>query len=366
MPSNAIALDAMTAEGGIEVVVEGAMSALANPAFASDIILVGNQDDVEAIVSYLNRNAKYDHSRLSMLHADSVIRMDQDPSITREKKGCSVMVAADLVRKDQAYMMISAGNTGATAVAAVINLGRLKVGDQSRISCAPPIAGMMPTEQDDKHVVVLDLGISKHCKTEHYIEMAILGAEYHRHTLPQNRRIKVGLLNTGSEPYKGTDEIKEALSLLKAYAQSTKWIEMDNAEPRAISKGEFDVVVADGYSGNVFLKTAEAYVKMVGNIALSHINSSWLAKLGGLLIKSSGVDKLLRKRLSDRAYGGALQLGLNRGAAMVCHGGVDGQGIESALLRADYVREKLESLRENSRRRLDYYSKLRDGAAVER
>lgn len=319
-----IALDAMGGDKAPFETVKGAIEALEE--FTNlELILVGQVDKINAELT----KYKYDKSRLIIKNATEVIEMDEDPvAAVRGKKDSSMNVALDLVKNDEAGACVSAGNTGALISASQIKLKRIK--GVSR----PAIATVFPNKKG--RMVVLDVGANADCRPEFLDHFAILGSKYAEIAL-DIKNPKVGLLNIGSEEGKGNELTREAYEILKL-KKDINFI--GNIEPNKMMEGNVDVVVTDGYTGNIVLKMAEGMGRFVIDFLKSEIKESFLAKIGALFLYR--VFSNMKKKTDSSEYGGAIFLGLNH-ISVKAHGGSDAKAIKNAIkaamkfVEADFV-----------------------------
>ncbi len=308
-----IALDAMSGDHGADTVVPAAINILKRRPDLQ-LILVGDQAYLEAQLASAGHAAS--DNRLRIHHAAEVVGMDESPSrALRLKKDSSMRVAIDLVKAGQAQACVSAGNTGALMATARYVLKTLPGIDRPAISSAiPSIQGFTQ---------VLDLGANVDCSAEHLFQFAVMGSVLASavHGLEQPR---VGLLNIGEEEIKGNDQVKEAARLLAG--SSLNYIGF--VEGNDIFKGGVDVVVCDGFVGNVALKTTEGVAKMVSHYMREAFSRNLLTKLAGII--AMPVLKAFRNRIDPRRYNGASFLGL-RGIVIKSHGGADAFAFENAI-----------------------------------
>ncbi len=307
-----IALDAMGGDYAPGEVVRGAWETCRNNGL--QVIMAGDRDILKQELDLLGPCAG-----LEIVHAPEVIGMHEAPAAAvRRKKNSSVVVAADLVRGGEADAMVSAGSTGATMAAALLRLGRIKGIDR------PAIASVLPTARGA--VIMLDVGANVDCKAKNLLQFAVMGSLYATKVL-NIEKPRVGLLNVGEESSKGNELTQEAYQLLLNNDLNF----YGNVEGRDIYTGVIDVVVCDGFVGNVVLKTSEGLATVLMNMIKSEMQHSNLAKLGAILALPS--LKNLKKRIDYSEYGGAPLLGIN-GVAIVCHGSSRARAIQSALSRA--------------------------------
>lgn len=313
-----IALDAMGGDHGPDEQVAGAIQALEET--DHQLILVGNES---AIRGCLNRLAPDPSlaSRLRIVHTSEVVEMGESPvDAIRKKKNSSVMLAFDLVKKGEAMAAVSAGNSGATMAAAIRKLGRLK--NVTR----PGIANAFPTLK--KPVVMMDVGANVDCRPQHLLEFAIMGSAYSR--VFEVESPKIGILSIGEETGKGNLLVKEAYEML---AESPLDF-VGNVEGRDIFQGNVDVIVCDGFVGNICLKVSEGLVEAATEMIRDGIMGSLKAKIGYFLARS--VFRKFKKRVDYAEYGGAPLLGIN-GVGIICHGKSNVVAIKNAISEAGKI-----------------------------
>uniref|UniRef100_E6QQN2 phosphate acyltransferase n=1 Tax=mine drainage metagenome TaxID=410659 RepID=E6QQN2_9ZZZZ len=313
-----VALDAMGGDHGPRVVVPAALKCLArDPALT--VILVGIPDILER---ELHTQRAQNNPRLSIHPATEVVDMDESPAFAmRNKKDSSMRVAINLVKTGDAAACVSAGNTGALMATAKFVLKMLPGIDR------PAIASELPTIQG--HTVMLDLGANVDCTPEHLLQFAIMGSVLVA-AIDHIEAPKVGLLNIGEEDIKGNETVKLAADLLRQSGLNF----YGNIEGDDIYKGTTDVVVCDGFVGNVALKTSEGLAKMVSTMLREEFNRNFFTKLAGVI--ALPVLNTFKRRVDPRCYNGATLLGL-RGVVIKSHGGADRFAFEQAIERA--VRE---------------------------
>jgi phosphate acyltransferase len=324
-----IAIDAMGGDGGVATMLAGAALALAQ---APDLrfLLVGDEAEIHA---GLARHAAL--ARASELrHAADRISGDDKPSqAIRRTKTSSMGLAIGAVKDGAAHGAVSAGNTGALMAMAKLSLRMLPGIDR------PALAAIMPT-LGDNDVVMLDLGANTECDANNLFQFAVMGAAYSRVAM-EIARPKTALLNIGTEALKGTDELKEAAALLRAHPTSAFEF-VGNIEADHINRGSVDVVVSDGFSGNIALKAIEGTARFVTDLLRRSFLSSFRSKMGFLLSKPA--LHLLRVHLDPNNHNGAVFLGLN-GIVVKSHGGADAKGVANAIgVAAKLVRDDLNRL----------------------
>ncbi|HEU4709244.1 MAG TPA: phosphate acyltransferase PlsX [Methylophilaceae bacterium] len=299
-----VAIDAMGGDHGPHVTVPAALEALKQDA-ALNIVLVGVSDAIEAELASLKASIG---PRLRIHHASEVVAMDESPqSALKNKKDSSMRVAINLVKSGEAHACVSAGNTGALMATARFVLKTLPGIDR------PAIAAPLPSQKGMVHV--LDLGANADCTPEHLLQFAIMGAMLVS-SVEHKERPSVGLLNIGSEDIKGNEVVKQAGELLRASHLNF----YGNVEGNDIYKGTTDVIVCDGFVGNVALKTSEGLAQMMSRFLTQEFKRSWLTKI--MAIACMPVLRAFKRRLDPRRYNGATLLGL-RGIVVKSHGGAD-------------------------------------------
>ena len=318
-----IAVDAMGGDFAPKEIVQGAVDAAKK--YDCEIVLIGDEGQIREELAGANTEAL----RISIVHASEVIGMDEHPAqAVRTKKDSSVVVATRLVKEGKCDAVFSAGSTGAAVAAAQLILHRIRgVG-------RPAIATPMPTP--DGVTLMLDSGANVDSKPEHLVQSAVMGALYAQHVFGIAHP-RVGLLNIGEEESKGNEQAKETYQLLKVEPNIHF---CGNAEGRDVPKGNFDVVICDGFVGNVVLKFAEGLAKTILGLIREEIRGAGLmAKLGALLLMPT--LRRLGKRLDVREYGGAPLLGVN-GCCVIGHGSSDAKSVASAIgVTVDYVNGKV-------------------------
>jgi phosphate acyltransferase len=329
-----IAVDAMGGDNAPKSEVEGAIHAARD--LSVKVILVG----VEAVVRQeLAKHASARDLPIEVLHASEFITMeDRVDKAVRAKKDSSIRVASRLMKNGEAQGVVSAGNTGAVMAIAKITHGMIAGVDR------PALAAAMPSETG-KPVVVLDVGANVDSTPEMLAQFAVMGEIYSR-IIFRNPRPRVGLLSIGEEEHKGNDLTKAALPLLKALPLNF----IGNVEGREIFTGTADVVVCDGFIGNVVLKVSEGVAKMIRNMLKQSLEATVTRKLGAVLSRQAYRE--LRKRVDYSEYGGVPLLGV-KGANIICHGRSNANAIKNAIrVAAEFaegrINEKIEAELERS------------------
>ena len=315
-----LALDAMGGDNAPAEIVKGAIDAVKK--FSCEIVLVGNET---VLTEILNDTPNWQSLPLTIKHTDEVIEMGEHPAdAVRNKKNSSIVVATQLVKSGECDAVLSAGSTGAAVAAAQLILKRIKgIG-------RPAIATPIPTPEGV--TLLLDSGANVDSKPEHLIQSGIMGALYAEHVLGK-KNPKVGLLNIGEEETKGNEQAKETYQLFKSMTTINF---AGNAEGRDIPTGKFDVIVCDGFVGNVVLKFGEGLATTIFKLIKEAIDAGGVtAKFGALLLMPT--LKELSKKLDASEYGGAPLLGVN-GYCIISHGSSDAKSICNAIgLANEYV-----------------------------
>ncbi|MCH8503721.1 MAG: phosphate acyltransferase PlsX [Ectothiorhodospiraceae bacterium] len=315
-----IALDAMGGDHGPSVVVPAAVAVAKSHSHVSQI-LVGAQEVLEAA---LRQHGGSGIDSIRVHHASQTVAMDEPPSqALRLKKDSSMRVAINLVKDGEADAIVSAGNTGALMATARYVLKTLPGIDRPAIITTIPAIG--------GYTRMLDLGANVDCSAEHLFQFAVMGSVM-AEALDNRGTPKVGLLNIGEEEIKGNDQVKQAARILsQSELNYAGYVERDD-----IFKGDVDVVVCDGFVGNVALKTSEGVASIISHYLREEFQRNLLTKLAGLI--ALPVLRNLRKRIDPRQYNGASLLGL-RGIVLKSHGGADAfafqHAIETAVLEVE-------------------------------
>ena len=308
-----LALDAMGGDNAPAEIVKGALDAAKK--YSCEIVLVGNET---VITEILNDTPEWKDFPLTIKHTEEVIEMNEHPAdAVRNKKDSSIVVATQMVKNGECDAVLSAGSTGAAVTAAQLILKRIHgIG-------RPAIATPIPTPEGV--TLLLDSGANVDSKPEHLVQTGIMGALYAEHVLGK-KNPAVGLLNIGEEESKGNEQAKETYRLLK----NLKTINfIGNAEGRDIPTGKFDVIVCDGFVGNVVLKFAEGLASTIFKLIKEAIDAGGIsAKFGAVLLMPT--LKELAKKLDASEYGGAPLLGVN-GYCIISHGSSDAKAICNAI-----------------------------------
>ena len=320
-----IAIDAFGGDHAPDCIVEGAVEA-AKQFAAARMMLVGDEARVRDLLKKYGGDAL---PNVSVVHAPGVIGADEEPvRAVRRKKDASMVVAAELVRGGEADALISAGNTGALMASGLLVVGRMKGIER------PALAPMIPT-MDGAGVLALDLGANMDATAEQLVQYAVMGSIY-RKRVHGIREPRVGLLNVGTEPGKGNELCKAAYPLLEA--APIRFV--GNIEARDILSGPCDVLVCDGFAGNVLLKALEGTALAIMGELKNLMTRSFVTKLAAAVLKPG--LRAFRDRLDYKEVGAAPMLGLS-GLVMKCHGSSDARAVRNAVkqtisaLEADVV-----------------------------
>ncbi|MBS0149953.1 MAG: phosphate acyltransferase PlsX [Nitrospira sp.] len=313
-----IALDAVGGDHGPAPCVEGALQAVKE--CDVEVILVGD----EAILKQECERQSGHDPRLSIKHASQVVEMHESPAaVARKKRDSSIWVATELVKSGEAVAVVSPGNTGASMVASFFVLGLIKGVER------PAIATSLPTLTGE--AIMLDVGANVDCTANHLEQFALMGNEYGKHLLGKPNP-RVGLLSIGEEDSKGNEVTKEAFKLLKSSSMNF----VGNVEGRDVYSGIADIVVCDGFIGNVALKISEGVAEMIKRLLLREISGHFLGRLAYPLI--AGPLANLKRKIDYAEFGGAPLLGVN-GVTMICHGRSSAKAIKNAIRRAKGMAE---------------------------
>jgi glycerol-3-phosphate acyltransferase PlsX len=306
-----IAVDAMGGDNAPQAVVAGAVEAAKE--FGTGIILVGIEELVQA---ELNKHHQAKTLPIEVRNATQVVDMlDSPATVFRRKKDSSIRVANELVKSGDAVAVISAGHTGAAMATSLFILGPLEGVER------PAIATFMPTMKET--CIVLDVGANVDCKPNHLLQFAIMGEVYAKYLL-KNPNPRVGLLSIGEEETKGNELTKEAFKLLT----ETSLNFIGNVEGRDVMSGKADVVVCDGFIGNVVLKLSEAVAETIGLMIRENIGDNLIRKLGYFMMRPA--FRALKRRIDYAEYGGAPLVGIN-GISIISHGRSSDRAIKNAV-----------------------------------
>jgi phosphate acyltransferase len=315
-----IAIDAFGSDNAPFPEVEGAILAIKEDV-CEKVFLVGKKN----VLSKELEKYYYDKNRIEIIHASETISMHDAPvSIVKKKKDSSLVKAIQICKEGKADGMVSAGNTGAVMTASLFGFKRIKN------VLRPAIATTFPTQGNPE--IILDVGANVDCSPENLVQFAELGNIYSKFIF-KCENPKVALLNIGEEITKGSELYKTVHKRLLEFKEMNF---VGNIEGKDLLKGVVDVVVCDGFVGNVMLKTVEGAAFSIFSIMKDQIKKDWVAKIGALL--SFPVYAYLKKKLDHTEYGGALLVGLN-GIAVVAHGRSNGKAVKNAVRLASKMAE---------------------------
>jgi len=307
-----VVLDAMGGDFAPQVPVMGAVQAVKE--FDITVILVG---DEKAIKKELSKYS-YPKGKIEIVHAEDQVLMDDQPSKALKKKNSSIHVGTKLLKDGLADAFLSAGNTGAVMAISLFTLGRIKGVER------PAISTILPNQNGK--TFLLDVGANVDCKPYHLLQFAIMGEAYAKYVLGE-KNPRVGLLNIGEEENKGNELTKEAYKLLKE-ARKRGLNFVGNAEGRDIYSGKFDVIVCDGFVGNVALKLSESLAKILAQILKEEIEGHFISKIGAITLKPA--IKGFKKRTDYAEWGGAPLLGIRK-PVIISHGSSNAKAIKNAI-----------------------------------
>ena len=317
----AIAVDAMGGDSPLTVQIEAALQAISE--LGTDVVLVGAEDQIKEVL----KQHSFDQNKLRIVNSTETVEMNDSPATAlRQKKNSSIKVAVDLLATGEADAVVSAGNTGAAMATAKFVLKSVEGIER------PAIATLMPSIHRNHPFVLLDIGANTDCKPLYLFQFALMGDAYAR-TLLHLDNPRVALLNNGEEEGKGYLQLKETYDLLK---QSTLNF-TGNIEGKSMFKDIVDVVVCDGFIGNVALKVAEGTFDFVRSVIREEVDNTLLAKIGYQAMR--GPFRALRQRADYSEVGGAPLLGVN-GIVIICHGSSRVHTIRNAIKHAQECAEQ--------------------------
>ena len=305
-----IAIDAMGGDFGCEPIVSGVISALKEREFHA--FLVGDRAKIEPLIPTRFKNS------VTFIQADEVFDMGEGATDALKRKESSIYKAVELVKNGECKAIVSAGHSGATMSLATLRIGRLK--NVAR----PPLATLMPNS-NGSHTLVLDVGANTDCKAEYLFQFGVMGEAYATEIMGLNSP-RLGLLSNGEEDSKGNEITKEAFKQLKSLKNF-----VGNAEGNQIFDGSVDVVITDGFIGNVVLKASEGVASAINKLIKKEVKKSPIAITGAVLMNK--VFKIVKKNTDYDEYGGAPLLGVN-GCVIISHGKSTPKAIKNAVFQA--------------------------------
>jgi glycerol-3-phosphate acyltransferase PlsX len=332
-----IAVDAMGGDKAPQAIVSGAVAAAKIAKDRFSVVLVG---DEQKIRQALPNPSSVDHLPLTIHHASQQVEMSDSPSLAlKQKKDSSIAVAMKLQKDGEVDAVVSAGNTGAVLASALINLRKIKG------VVRPAIGSLIPNGRDV--TLLIDAGTNVDCKPLHLLQFGIMGSIFHEKMVGR-KNPTIGLLSIGEEETKGNELTQNTYHLLRQSPLNF----IGNIEGGDILKGKVDVVVCDGFVGNIILKFAESFVKIYSLNLRKKIGKQLLFNLGAFLLKPA--FRRLKQTFDYAEYGGVPLLGVN-GVSIICHGGSSPKAIKNAILEAEkiilekvntHIEQKLQSLSE--------------------
>ncbi len=316
-----IAVDAMGGDHAPRVNVDGALAAARE--FGISSLLVGRAAELKPLLAQAGSHGE----DIEIVDAPEVVTMgDPATAAIRKKRNSSIRVAANCVRDGRAQGLVSAGHTGAAMVSAKMVIGMIEGVDR------PALATILPNLTG--HCLLLDVGANPDAKTQHFKEFAVMGSIYAQLVFGR-KNPSIGLMSIGEEDSKGTDRTKEAFKTLKETGLNF----IGNVEGRDVFNGKVDVIVTDGFTGNVILKVSEALAEMVEKLLREEIKKTLKASVGFLLSRQA--FRNFKSRLDYSEYGGAPLLGA-KGCVIICHGRSSAKAVKNAIrLAAEFSRRKL-------------------------
>jgi glycerol-3-phosphate acyltransferase PlsX len=344
-----IAVDAMGGDYAPDEIVAGAI--LASQQLDIDILLVGDEEKIKAS---LHKHGAKESNAIAIVPAEDAIAMKEEPLTgIRRKPKASINVAMDLVKKQEAQAVVSAGHSGAAMASALLRLGRLKGIDR------PAIGAVLPTIIPDKSVIVLDVGANVDSRPKYLEQFALMGTIYSKYVLG-NEEPKLGLLNIGEESCKGNELALQTYQLLENNPQIPF---VGNAEGKDVLSGDFDIIVCDGFVGNVLLKFAEAVGEVMLQIMREELPKGWRGKLGTALLKPNLNN--IKQRIDRTEHGGALLFGV-AGVCIISHGSSQAASIFNAIRLAKEAvdNEVLDKIKSYNEQRLEEAQDLTETASA--
>lgn len=328
-----IVVDVMGADHGSQVIIDGARLALQSNEKIAELFLVGREEEIKSGMA----RAGWSDSRIKIVHASEVLLMEDKPvEGLRRKKDCSILRAVDLLKEGKADALISPGNTGGLVAAATIRLRPLAGLDR------PAIATAIPCPENE--FILIDAGASVECRPSHLLHFAIMGNIYSREILGY-KTPRVGILSNGTEANKGTELTLASLRLCQSVSSKLNLNFVGNVEGHDLFNNRVEVVVCDGFVGNIVLKTLESFAKGMAAWVKREISRNPKRMLGGLLAKSA--FRAIARRMDPDGRGGAPLLGLN-GTVIKAHGSAGERAIMNAIdLSTQAVRNKINQLIES-------------------
>ena len=324
-----ILLDAMGGDNAPDANIKGAVNAINK--VKAEVVLIGKEDVIRnKIKEFYGKELEEISDRLKIKNATETIEMEDTPTLAiKHKKDSSMVVGFNMVKKEEGEVFISAGNSGALLAGATLLVGRIKGIDR------PALAGILPSYKSQ--LLLMDCGSNTNCKPINLLQFAQMSSIYLKNTYGIENP-KIGLLNIGTEETKGNELVKESYKLLKEKSEELNINFVGNVEGRDAFSGKIDAIVADGFTGNVFLKTTEGLGKLVKRSLTESMTKNLLAKV--LAVPSLPAIKRFSKTMDYKSYGGALFLGVKK-PVVKAHGSSDELLFEYTIIQAEkFVQNK--------------------------
>lgn len=324
-----ILLDAMGGDNAPDANIKGAVNAINK--VKAEVVLIGKEDVIRnKIKEFYGKELEEISDRLKIKNATETIEMEDTPTLAiKHKKDSSMVVGFNMLKKEEGDVFISAGNSGALLAGATLLVGRIKGIDR------PALAGILPSYKSQ--LLLMDCGSNTNCKPINLLQFAQMSSIYLKNTY-EIENPKIGLLNIGTEETKGNELVKESYKLLKEKSEELNINFVGNVEGRDAFSGKIDAIVADGFTGNVFLKTTEGLGKLVKRSLTESMTKNLLAKI--LAVPSLPAIKRFSKTMDYKSYGGALFLGVKK-PVVKAHGSSDELLFEYTIIQAEkFVQNK--------------------------
>ena len=324
-----ILLDAMGGDNAPDANIKGAVNAINK--VKAEVVLIGKEDVIRnKIKEFYGKELEEISDRLKIKNATETIEMEDTPTLAiKHKKDSSMVVGFNMLKKEEGDVFISAGNSGALLAGATLLVGRIKGIDR------PALAGILPSYKSQ--LLLMDCGSNTNCKPINLLQFAQMSSIYLKNTY-EIENPKIGLLNIGTEETKGNELVKESYKLLKEKSEELNINFVGNVEGRDAFSGKIDAIVADGFTGNVFLKTTEGLGKLVKRSLTESMTKNLLAKV--LAVPSLPAIKRFSKTMDYKSYGGALFLGVKK-PVVKAHGSSDELLFEYTIIQAEkFVQNK--------------------------
>ena len=318
-----IILDAMGGDNAPDANIKGAVNAINK--IKTEVVLVGKEEIIRSkIKEFYGKGMEEISERLKIYNSTEIIEMEDQPTVAiKQKKDSSMVVGFNLLKQNKGDVFISAGNSGALLAGATLLVGRIKGIDR------PALAGILPAYK--KQLILMDCGSNTNCKPINLLQFAQMSTIYIRNTFGIEKPV-IGLLNIGTEETKGNELVKESYQLIKEKAQELDINFIGNVEGRDAFSGKIDAIIADGFTGNVFLKTTEGLGKFVKRALKESLLKNMISKIA--TVPSLPAINRFAKTMDYKRYGGALFLGIKK-PVVKAHGSSDEKLFEYTILQAE-------------------------------